>query len=87
MLRNSGRFGSRPDFLCNKIQLPAGSLLAASVGSDRKGAVSTVIYMVAIPLAFVRPWMSCACYVLVAVMWLVPDRRIEKTLAKRTETD
>jgi TMEM175 potassium channel family protein len=40
-----------------------------------------------VPLAFVRPWISCACYVLVAVMWLVPDRRIEKTLAKRTESE
>jgi len=39
-----------------------------------------VIYAVAIPLAFVRSWMACALYVLVTVMWLVPDRRIEKTI-------
>ena len=41
-----------------------------------------VIYLLAIPLAFVRSWMACALYVLVAVMWLVPDRRIEKTIVE-----
>ena len=49
--------------------------------------VSVVVYLVAIPLAFVLPWVACACYVMVAVMWLIPDRRIEKTLAKRADTD
>src|SRR5665213_396579 len=56
------------------------STLAASIGSDRKGKVSVVFYAVAIPLAFVRPRIACACYVLVAVMWLIPDPRIEKAL-------
>jgi uncharacterized membrane protein len=41
-----------------------------------------VIYLVAIPLAFLNSWLAGALYVLVAVMWLVPDRRIEKTLAR-----
>ena len=58
------------------------SVLASAVGRDFKGKVSVVIYLAAIPLAFVNPWFSCALYVLVAVMWLIPDRRIEKTLAE-----
>jgi len=56
------------------------SVLANALGGDVKGKVSLVIYMAAIPLAFVSPWISCALYVLVEVLWLVPDRRIEKTL-------
>lgn len=56
------------------------SVLATAVGLDFKGLISTVIYLVAIPLALVRWWLACALYVLVTIMWLVPDRRIEKTL-------
>ena len=56
------------------------SVLGTAVGRDRKGKLSIVIYLAAIPLAFVDPWISCALYVLVAVMWFLPDRRIEKTL-------
>jgi uncharacterized membrane protein len=56
------------------------SVLGTAVGRDRKGKVSIGIYAAAIPLAFVSPWISCALYVLVAIMWLIPDRRIEKTL-------
>ena len=56
------------------------SPLAIAVGRDLKGIVSLLIYLAAIPLAFVHPWISCALYVLVAVIWLVPDRRIETTL-------
>jgi hypothetical protein len=41
-----------------------------------------VIYLMAIPLAFVKWWLACALYVLVSIMWLVPDRRIEKTLTE-----
>ncbi len=57
------------------------SVLATALGADFKGKISMVIYLLAIPLAFVRSWLACAFYVLVAVMWLVPDRRIEKTIA------
>ena len=57
------------------------SKLATSIGNDKKGILSVVIYAAAIPLSFVQPWISCACYALVAVMWLLPDRRIERTLA------
>jgi uncharacterized membrane protein len=58
------------------------SVLGTALGSDFKGKVSVVIYAVAIPLAFFRSWLACALYILVAVMWLIPDRRIEKTLAE-----
>jgi uncharacterized membrane protein len=58
------------------------SVLATALGRDFKGKISVVIYLLAIPLAFVKAWLACAIYVLVAVMWLVPDRRIEKTVAR-----
>jgi len=58
------------------------SVLATALGRDFKGKISVVIYLVAIPLSFVNSWVACAIYVLVAVMWLVPDPRIEKTLAQ-----
>src|SRR5258706_15558495 len=58
------------------------SVLATALGADFKCKISMVIYLFAIPLAFVRSWLACALYVLVAVMWLVPDRRIEKTIAR-----
>jgi uncharacterized membrane protein len=56
------------------------SVLAAAVGRDFKGKISIVIYTVAVPLAFLGPLYSCSLYVLVAVLWLVPDRRIESVL-------
>jgi uncharacterized membrane protein len=56
----------------------ASSRLREAVGGDRKGVISVVLYAVAIPLAFVNQLLSDALYVLVALMWLVPDRRIEK---------
>jgi uncharacterized membrane protein len=55
-------------------------LLASALGSDFKGKISMVIYAVAIPLAFVRPWLACLIYFGVAVMWLIPDRRIERKI-------
>ena len=58
------------------------STLAASIGNDRKGALSIVVYAAAIPLSFVQPWIAFACYVIVAVMWLLPDPRIEKTIGQ-----
>jgi uncharacterized membrane protein len=54
--------------------------LAAAVGRDFKAKLSTIGYVTAIPLAFVRPWISHAIYVAIAVTWLVPDRRIETQL-------
>ena len=57
------------------------STIATAVGRDFKGQLSTVIYLIGIPLALVKWWMGFALYVFVAIMWLVPDRRIERTLA------
>ena len=58
-----------------------GSTLAEAIGSDVKGKVSPVLYASAVGLAFVAPWASVALYVLVALIWLVPDRRLESRLA------
>jgi uncharacterized membrane protein len=62
------------------------SVLAVAVGSDRKGIASLAMYAAAIPLAFVSPALSGGLYVLVAILWLVPDQRIERTVAKRSRT-
>ncbi len=59
-----------------------GSALAEAVGRDVKGKISPVAYAVAIPLAFAERWISGAIYVAVALMWLIPDRRIEARLKK-----
>ncbi len=58
------------------------SVLATAVNSDFKGKISVVIYVAAIPLAFVSTWLAGGLYVLVAIIWLVPDRRIENLLAQ-----
>jgi uncharacterized membrane protein len=58
------------------------SVLATAVGRDFKGKVSIVVYLSAIPISFVNSWLAFSLYVLVAVMWLIPDRRIEKTLSE-----
>ena len=58
------------------------SLLAAAIGRDVKGLRSLYIYTAAFPLAFVSPLIALALYVTVAIMWLIPDRRIENELAK-----
>jgi uncharacterized membrane protein len=59
------------------------SALATAVGRDRKGKLSLLLYAVALGLAFVDSRIACALYALVAVLWLIPDPRIEKTLAER----
>jgi uncharacterized membrane protein len=59
----------------------ADSLLRRAVGGDWKGKLSPLFYLAAIPLAFVATWASLALYVAVALVWLVPDRRIEHVLA------
>jgi len=57
-----------------------GSKLGEAIGGDFKGKLSIVCYVFAVPLAFVHPAISCALYVFVACIWLVPDRRIESRL-------
>ena len=54
-----------------------GSRLAAAVGKDVKGKLSLGLYVLAIPVAFANPWIAVGIYVLVALVWLIPDRRIE----------
>jgi len=53
------------------------SKLARAVGRDSKSKISLVIYALAIPLAFVHPWIAIALYVVIAMTWFIPDRRIE----------
>jgi uncharacterized membrane protein len=57
------------------------SPLAKAIGGDLKGTISTVIYVAGIGATFWQPWAGMACYLLVALIWLVPDRRIEHTAA------
>jgi uncharacterized membrane protein len=57
------------------------SLVKKAVGSDRKGIVSVLLYAVAIPCGFFAHWIAHSIYVLVALIWLVPDRRIERVLS------
>jgi uncharacterized membrane protein len=58
------------------------SALALAVGRDWKGKLSLLLYALAIPVAFLRPWMAAALYVAGAMIWLVPDRRIERSLSQ-----
>jgi len=61
------------------------SLLAQAVGRDWKGKLSPLLYLAAIPLAFVSPWIAGGLYVFAALLWLIPDPRIEKEIEKREE--
>ena len=56
------------------------SRLGAAIGNDFKGKISVIIYALAIPLTFLAFWIALAAYWLVAILWLIPDRRIERTL-------
>jgi len=69
MLQSAIIAGQRPD-----------TTLADALGRDIKGKISPVFYIVAIPLAFVSRWVAVSLYVVVAVLWLVPDRRLESGL-------
>ena len=60
------------------------SVLAAAIGSDLKGRLSPVAYLVAIPTAFLSQWIAGLIYIGVALVWLVPDRRVERALAAGT---
>ena len=64
-----------------------GSTLATLIGRDRKGLISIVIYAAAIPMAFVQAWIAGAAYVMVAILWLVPDPRIERKAAQVPQED
>ena len=58
------------------------ALLAKAVGHDRKGKISSLLYAIAIPVAFWSQWLAGALYVAVAVMWLIPDKRIERVMTE-----
>ena len=58
------------------------SILANALGSDLKGKASPILYLTGIILAFVYPWISIGIYALVAIMWLVPDRRIANAISR-----
>jgi uncharacterized membrane protein len=57
------------------------SVLAKAVGKDFKGKISVAIYAVAIPLSFLNQWIAFGLYIFVALIWFIPDRRIERTLS------
>ena len=61
------------------------SLLAAAIGKDFKGKLSPALYVIAIAATSIAPWIAWAIYVAVALIWLIPDRRIERALAERSK--
>jgi uncharacterized membrane protein len=76
------------NILCNLLVRQCGkdSPLAIAVRDNWKGRLSTVLNTTAIALAFLNPWLALGMYVIVAVMWFIPDRRIEKTITSSPET-
>lgn len=61
------------------------SFLANAYGNDMKGKISTVIYMVAIALSFLNPWIGFGLYFVVAFVWIIPDKRIENKIVNKVE--
>ena len=61
------------------------SPLVTALSRGTKEWVSTILYLVAIGLAFISPWLACGLYALVAAAWFIPDRRIERAMAARGE--
>ena len=59
------------------------AILATAIGNDFKGKLSPLLYLIAIPSAFIHQWIAGGLYVIVALMWLIPDRRIERALSIR----
>jgi uncharacterized membrane protein len=63
------------------------SRLREAIGNDVKGKLSPVLYVVGIALAFVSPWLALGCYTVVALIWLVPDRRLERYIAQHAPAE
>ena len=57
---------------------PKDSKLVTAVGNDLKGKISAVLLLISIPLAFVSSWLACAIFILIAIVWFVPDSRLER---------
>jgi uncharacterized membrane protein len=74
--------GAAYNVLQRQVLAPGGreSRLAKAIGRDVKGKISVVAYAAAIPLAYANQWISDGLYVFVALIWLVPDRRVERAL-------
>jgi uncharacterized membrane protein len=69
------------------LRAPGGNpVLAAALGRNLKGKISPVFYLAAIGLSFVNRWIACSLYVAVALIWLIPDRRIERVVNRKTAT-
>lgn len=67
------------------LRSPGGNaVLALAIGRDFKGKISPILYAAAIALSFFNQWIACAIYVLVALIWLIPDRRIEHAVTARS---
>ena len=69
------------------IRRPGGHRVREAIGSDAKGKLSPFLYMIGIALAYVEPWLALVPFVGVALMWLVPDRRVENYLAQERESE
>ena len=65
---------------------PHNRVLARAIGSDWKGWLSLAAYVATMPLAFVSPWIAIAIYLAVAILWLIPDRRIEKAIGRDADS-
>ena len=65
---------------------PRNRMLARAIGSDQKGWLSLAGYVVSMPLAFLSPWIAIAIYLAIAIIWLIPDRRIERAIGKDDDT-
>jgi len=61
---------------------PRETRLAEAIGNDAKGKISPIVYAIGIPVAFVAPWISFVMFAAVALLWIVPDQRIERTIAR-----
>jgi uncharacterized membrane protein len=66
-------------------RLPTSAHLAEVFGNDLKGKISPVLYLLGIALTFVEPWIGVIPFVVVALMWLIPDRRVERWLQAHDE--
>ena len=60
-----------------------GSKLAELIGTDAKGKLSPILYTTAIGVSFIRPWIAGCIYIVVALMWLIPDRRLERSMVRQ----
>jgi TMEM175 potassium channel family protein len=70
------------------LRMPGGNpILEAAIGRDVKGKISLGCYVLAIPLSFVNPWIACGLYAFVAMIWFIPDPRIERSVVNEDSED